>query len=461
MNEAIISHDGPGHRWLAQQSSRGVKWQLDRVYALLARLGDPQKAFASIAIAGTNGKGSVSSMLAGMLHEGGANVGHFTSPHFVETRERVRIGARCVTPEQLDEALVAVAQACDWQTDRPNRIEGDAPLTDEIKATPFEALTAAALWLFRRENVDVAVLECGLGGRLDATNCADPIISVITHISRDHTKSLGETVAEIAREKVAIGRDGRPMIVAQPEIVVSAARAVGISPRLLRLGDGLRVEQGRVAAGRMTTEGVLVGSLIGEPLHIEVALAGLHQLENAGLAVMAYCEAVPLLAARDVRLAPPVDVVHALGAVHWPGRAEVIADSPLTVLDAAHNESGAAALSELLRERGDRWHIVLSMRNNREPEDVIRALAPIAHTFWMPRMRSPAMHLAADLGRVADAVAPRAAVVVASAEKCLQHARLEAFAGVGVAVTGSIYGIGELLQRGLITSPRLARWLSG
>ena len=203
MNEAIISHRGPGHLWLAKQSSRGVKWQLDRVHALLARLGDPHRAFPSIVVAGTNGKGSVSAMAAALLHAGGAKVGHFTSPHLTETRERVRLGDRCVPAEALDEALSAVAGACDWQTDRPDRQKGEKPITDEIKATPFEALMAAASWLYRRENVDIAVLEAGLGGRLDATNCADADIAVLTHIGRDHTKSLGETIGEIAAEKVA------------------------------------------------------------------------------------------------------------------------------------------------------------------------------------------------------------------------------------------------------------------
>lgn len=461
MNEAMISHDGPGHRWLAQQSSSGVKWQLERVYGLLARLGNPQHVVPSVVVAGTNGKGSVTSMLAAMLREGGAKVGHFTSPHFVETRERVRIGGKCVSAERLDEALVAVAKACDWQTDRPDRQKGEAPITDEIRATPFEALTAAATWLFADEKLDIAVLECGLGGRLDATNCADADIAVLTHIGRDHTKSLGETIAEIAAEKVAIGRDGRPMIVAQPSIAFAAAKKVGIAPELRKLGSDVRVEKARISGDGMNTAGVLNGPMLGEPLHIDVSLAGEHQLENAALAVMAYVEARKLLADRGVQLPPPLEVVGALSSVAWPGRAEISSTQPLIVIDAAHNESGAAALTELLQRHSKRWQVILAMRNNRQPEAFIRALAPIAQTFWVPRLHSTAMHDAHHLAAAVDVAAPRAAVAVSSAQRCLEHAKMECKAGGGVVVTGSIYGIGELLQRGLITSPRLRRWLDG
>jgi dihydrofolate synthase / folylpolyglutamate synthase len=461
VNEEMISHDGPGHRWLARQSSRGVKWQLERVRSLLDRLGNPQKSFVSVVVAGTNGKGSVTSMLAAMLHEAGVKVGHFTSPHFVETRERFRIANRCVTAEQLDEALVAVAEACDWQTDRPDHNKGETPITDEIKATPFEALTAAAMWAGRKHALQVEVLECGLGGRLDATNCADADVAVLTHVGRDHTQSLGETIAEIAAEKVAIGRDGRPMIVAQPSIAVAAAKRVGINPVFRKLATHVVVEKVRISADGMTTEGVLNGPMLGEPLHVNLSLAGAHQMENAALAVMAYVETAAVLRGKDIELPPPIEVVGALAGVTWPGRAEVISNKPLIVVDAAHNESGAAALVELLERRSKRWQVVLAMRNNRKPEAFIRALAPIAQTFWVPRMQSGALHDAQELAKVVDLAAPQAAVAVSSAERCLDHAKMECYAGGGVLVTGSIYGIGELLHRGLIDSPRLKKWLHG
>jgi len=459
MNEAIISHHGPGHLWLAKQSSRGTKWQLDRIYALLSRLGDPQAAFPSVVVAGTNGKGSVSSMLAAMLRAGGAKVGHFTSPHLTQTRERVRINGTCVAAERLDEALVAVAEACDWQTDRPDRKKGEKPITDEIKTTPFEALTAAATWLYREEGVDIAVLECGLGGRLDATNCCDADVAVITHIGRDHTKSLGDTIAKIAAEKVAIGRDGRPMIAAQPAIVAGALRKVGINPLLRKLGTDAVIKSARVAGGGLRTEGLIDGSRIGEPLHVDVSLAGEHQVENAALALLAYQEAREILAGKGVVLPEPLETAYALGEVDWPCRAEVVGEDPLMIVDAAHNESGANALVQLLQTRGRQWQVVLAMRNNRRAEDFVRALAPIAHTFWIPRMESKALHAASHLADTVNAVAPAAAVAVGPAERCMGFARRSSIKGSGVVVTGSIYGIGELLHRDLIRSARLEAWL--
>ena len=251
------------------------------------------------------------------------------------------------------------------------------------------------------------------------------------------------------------------MIAAQPSIVVPAARGIGVNPRFLKLATDVKLKDVRVHGTRMTTEGVIDGPMIGEPLHVEVALPGEHQIENAALAVMAYVEARALLAERGLQLPPPVEVVHALGKVAWPCRAELIGDKPLTLVDAAHNGTGAAALCRLLAQRSSRWQVMLTMANNRNPEDVIRALAPVAQPFWIPRMESPRLHDARELAKVVDQCAPRASVALASADKCLDHARLEAFPGAGVAITGSIYGIGELLHRDVIRSPRLARWLNG
>ncbi len=230
MNEQMISHDGPGHLFLAGLSSKGVQYGLDRMVVLLEAMGQPQKACPTVLVAGTNGKGSVSSMLAAMLHSGGVRVGHFTSPHLVETRERMRIGDRCVSADELDAALCIVRDACAG-------IDGGA----DVATTPFEALTAAAMWLFRERSVDVAVLECGLGGRLDATNTADPIVSVVTSIAYDHTRTLGRSLAAIATEKAHVGRNGRPLIVAQPSIVVGAARRAGIHADFRKLGWDLKV----------------------------------------------------------------------------------------------------------------------------------------------------------------------------------------------------------------------------
>ncbi len=452
MNEQMISHDGPGHRFLAGLSSKGVRYGLDRIVVLLEALGRPQDDVPVVVVAGTNGKGSVSAMLAAMLHGAGLRVGHFTSPHLVETRERMRVGDRCVSAEDLDTALRAVRDAC-------ATIDGGA---DDVVTTPFEALTAAALWLFRQRKLDMAVLECGLGGRLDATNATDPFVSVVTSIAYDHTRTLGRTLAAIATEKSHVGRQGRPLIVAQPSIVVGAARRAGIHADFRKLGWDLKVRDVTGDGLDRPPSGVLEGPMLAEPMHVEVGLGGPYQVDNAALAVMAYVEVSRHREAEGQGALPePMLVADALATVPWPARCEWLSAQPPVVLDGGHNESGLTALANLLELRSKRWQVILAIRDNRSAEPLMRALAPIVECFWLPHMDAANLHPAAHLAEVAGAVAPRANVAVASKPTCLRGALAESAPGAGVAITGSLYGLGEWLQSGLIQSPRLKRWLDG
>lgn len=452
MNEQMISHDGPGHLFLAGLSSRGVVYGLDRVQRLLEAMGRPQDDVPTVLVAGTNGKGSVSAMLAAMLHKAGLRVGHFTSPHLVQTRERLRVGDRCVTAEALDVALCAVRDACaDLEVH-----QGD------VLTTPFEALTCAALHLLRARQVDVAVLECGLGGRLDATNTTDPIVSVVTQIAYDHTATLGNSLAAIATEKAHVGRRGRPLIVAQPSITVGAARRACIDVDFRKLGWDIKVEDLQGDGLQRPPSGTLTGPMLAEPLHVEVSLGGTWQVENAALAVMAYIEVARHRSAQGQgELPEPVHVVPALAEVPWPVRCEWIAEAPPVVLDGAHNIAGLTALAEMLAQRSKRWQVVLAIRNNRSAEPLIKALAPVTDCFWLPRMSADTLHLASHLAGVVHRHARAAGVAVGSKRACLQGALTESPPGAGVAVTGSLYGLGEWLQSGLLISPRLQRWLDG
>ncbi len=437
MNEALVSHRGPGHLWLASLGQRGMALGLGRIHAMLERLGRPDQRMPCVVVAGSDGKGSTSAMLAALLRDAGLRVGHYTSPHLVETRERVRVGATCVPADLLDAALAQVhAQA------------------EDLEPTPFEALTAAALVVFAQAGIDIAVLEVGLGGRLDAVNATEPIVSVVTHLSHDHMAILGNTLQQIAWEKVAVARDGRTLVAAQAVLVKNALRKHGLTPRLVLLGQDMH-EASRGLVANWHQAGVLTGPTLPGPLDVEIALPGVHQLENAALAVLAY-QGVAQWFAVAGRALPGVDeVVAALAESDWPCRAEVIATEPTVVLDAAHNPAGIAALAALLAERGRRWQIVLAVRKDRVAADIVRALAPVATGFWLPRMAGETLLDAQELAAVVDAVAPSAQVAVASAQRCLDQARLEAVAGCGVAVTGSQHALGEWLQAGVIISPRL------
>ncbi len=440
LNTELVSHDGPGHQWLASRSAAGIKLGLDRTHALLRRLGDPQHATPSVIVAGTNGKGSTSAMIAALLEQAGLRVGHFTSPHLVETRERFRLGGRCVAAEALDDALVAVRDAAG----------------DDLEVTPFEALSAAGFVLFRE--ADITVLEVGLGGRLDATNVTEPLVAVVTQIARDHTRVLGDTLAEIAREKVAVARPGRPLVVSQPAVTIGAARRLGLDCPVRKVGTDAVISDAKVGGKRLLTSGVLSGPGVGVPLHVEVALHGLHQLDNAAAAVLAYQE---VRAAWPSPLPEPVEVAWVLAELPWPARLEVVSTEPLVVLDGAHNPAGMRALANTLKSRSDRWHVLLSVRDNRDAEALVRELGPVAESFWLPRMVSERLQDAHALARVVDACASHANTAVGGAAACLREAKREAHRSAGVVLTGSLYGIGEWLGAGVIRSPRLERWVGG
>ena len=448
MNEALISHNGPGHLWLASLSARGVQLGLERMRALCARLGNPEASMRPVLIAGTNGKGSVTTMLAALLEAAGLRVGATISPHLVETRERVRIGGRCVSAQALDLALLQVRAA--------------ATAGGDLEPTPFEALTAAAFVLFAAAKLDVVVLEVGLGGRLDATNVVDPLVSVVTRIGHDHMHILGNSLADIAAEKVAVGRPGRPLVVSQAAVTLGALRRIGLSADVRKVGVDLRIEQPAVSAKTLRTSGILVGPAAGEPLHIEVGLGGVHQLENAAAAVLAYVAlAEPLAAAGGPALPPPVEVAWALGEVPWPGRAEILHTQPMLVVDGAHNPEGFVALRDLLLARGKHWQVVLSTRDNRDPEEAIRTLAPLTDTFWLPRLEGTTLRQARDLAAIVEAIAPEISVAVGPPAACIRQALAEASPLGGVVVTGSLHALGEWFGSGMLESPRLRRWLDG
>ncbi len=197
-------------------------------------------------------------------------------------------------------------------------------------------------------------------------------------------------------------------------------------------------------------------------MHIEVALGGPYQVDNAAMAVMAYVEVSRHReAAGQGALPEPIMVADALATVPWPARCEWLASEPPVVIDGAHNEAGLTALANMLAERSANWQVVMAIRDNRSAEPLIRAIAPATTCFWFPRMEATTLHPASHLAAVAAAVAPAANVAVTSKANCLRGALAESVPGAGVAITGSLYGVGEWLQSGMLHSPRLKSWLDG
>jgi dihydrofolate synthase/folylpolyglutamate synthase len=382
-----------------------------------ARLARPERRVPAVLVAGTNGKGSTAAMLASIADMAGLRTGLYTSPHLIEVTERIRIGRRDVDEGELDAGLSEVFFAAD-----------EAPA---VPLTYFEALTAAALLIFARWKLDLAVLEVGLGGRLDATNVVPARLSVVTSIGLDHTADLGETVAAIAREKAGILRGRRPCLVRAeaPEALTAlaeASEAVGAHwPDASTEITGSRVETGLATPVRM--------------YWAETPLPGEHQAWNAALAV----RAAELLQS-EFRTLTAAACTSGLRAVVWPGRFERFEVSGRTVLlDGCHNANGAAAAGRFLDEAGlsGRADLVFGAMADKDVEAMAGELLPRARsTLFVPagteRAASPE-----ELLRRAGAHSARAAAC-GSADDALRRL-LHAGSSEPIIVAGSLYLVGE------------------
>ena len=386
----------------APRANRAARWRLGRMRALLHLLGDPDRTMRVVLIAGTKGKGSTAAFLASILHAGHVRAGLFTSPHLQAYRERVRIDGR-----MLAEAAFAGA----IRDLRPTvaALHRQHPAAGE--PTTFELTLAIAMRAFAERGCAVAVVEVGLGGRLDATNALDPAISILTPVSRDHTAILGASIAAIATEKAGIVRAGRPALVAEQR--PAAMRAI----RRVCREAGAELELIEPVGGRTA-----------------LGLAGEHQRQNAALAAAA---------ARDLEQ-PDRAIGAGLRNAVWPGRYERVPGRPLVILDGAHNDASAEALARALRREPAR-PIVIVVGSNRDKDAlaVLRPLAAAGSRIVATRSASARAREPADLARIAAGVTgrrPEAAPDVGSA--LVLARRLAGPAGL-VCVTGSLALVGE------------------
>jgi dihydrofolate synthase/folylpolyglutamate synthase len=394
---------------------------LDRVEDALARLGDPHLGLAAVHVAGSNGKGSTSAMIEAVARAAGLRTGLYTSPHLCRFAERIRLDGRPIGDEAFARSLSAVIDRA-----RPD-------------LTFFESLTVAAFAAFREAEVDLAVLEVGLGGRLDATNVIrDPVATAITSISLEHTAILGDTLAAIAREKAGILKPGAPVVLGPlPDeagaAIAEIASQVGAGP-VLRVARALK-GAGEIEVSHDGSVSTIRGPGPSDLLALRLPLAGAHQAENAGVAVG--------LASFLARRFPRIDLAAAtragLAAAEWPGRCERIEKGGVTVLlDAAHNPEGAAALREAVRGDPARTALVFGALADKRWPEMLAAIAPLASRryYTRPRGREPA---------APEALAAIAAgTAVPEPGEALARALAESAPGETVIVTGSIYLVGEL-----------------
>ncbi|HET9768026.1 MAG TPA: Mur ligase family protein [Thermoanaerobaculia bacterium] len=408
---------------LARLEPLGMRLTLEPFRRLLAKLGDPQRGLPAVLVAGTNGKGSTAALLAAIGCAAGYRTGLYTSPHLEEPRERIRVDGVALATLELDGLLDAVIDAAG----------------DELP-TPFEALTAAALLEFAEDGVELVVLEVGLGGRLDATNVVEPVLSVITSIALDHQEQLGSTLAAIAAEKAGVLRAHRPAIAWGEDSESSAALRAAADASGAELG--FAVEDAEVSAAQpdgLAGQTLVLRTAAGEH-HLSVALAGRHQRRNVALAVLA----AERLAAAGFDGIDDDAIARGVGGCRWPGRLEAVAlpDGPTVLLDGAHNPAGSLALAEHLASLATPFDLVFGALADKDAASMAAALAPAARRVWLAPPNSPrALPLGALAALPALAGATPASGVAEAFERAL--AATAADRAPLLVVTGSLYLVGE------------------
>jgi dihydrofolate synthase / folylpolyglutamate synthase len=434
-----------GHE-LAQTPSH--KFDLAHIRVLLAALGNPEKRFPTVLVAGTNGKGSTAATLASILQASGLKTGLYSSPHLVRINERIRVNGEPIA----DDDFALLHDVVDRTAERLIT-EGDLPWHPSF----FEMLTAMGFEYFARSRPEMAVLEVGMGGRLDATNVVDPRLSIITDIALDHQKYLGETVAEIAREKAGIIRNGGTVVTLPqlPEandvignaILNAGARAVNAVPYVPPVSPGS--DQWLAVGGQRQLYPL---DVMGTQIMVESPLVGRHQLRNLALAIAA---AVELHDEGDLRITPET-IAQGIRQTHWPGRFQVLpnaGDNPEFVFDVAHNPAGAWALRSTLSaayqnsENTREITMVFGVMRDKAVQEITEILFPIAtHVIVTnannPRSASP-NEIRQAAARVTAGIDLEEAENVSSA---LDRARKLAGKGGLVVVTGSIYIVGEAMR---------------
>jgi len=395
---------------------------LENISRLLHALGNPHLDLKVIHVGGTNGKGSVSAMMAAVLREGGYRVGLYTSPHLVSFTERIQINGVEIGWEEVVRL-----------TDLLRRRVAEEGIPPHF--TFFDFTTALALYYFVQQEVDVAILEVGLGGRLDSTNIVNPLLTVITNVDRDHCQILGEGIEDIAREKAGIVKQGVPLIsgAVQPEVIRILEAACQEKGALVRLA-------GRDFTGEKITTGVF--EFLGRRWHvadIRLGAAGSYQVANAAVAL----GALEALAEQGYRVGED-SIYKGLAAVRWPGRLELVQESPQILLDGAHNPAAAKALKTCLQEEFDYRHIymVMGIMKDKELAVIVTELAPLADVLIATRPHNPRAASPQEIAEIAQNYCPEV-MVIEDVREGVEYLQEMAQENDLIVVTGSLFTVGE------------------
>ena len=400
----------------------GMIFGLNQIERILSVTGNPHKEIQAIHIGGTNGKGSTAAMMSSILQKEGYRVGLYTSPHLIRFTERIKVNGKEIEEKE-------VAALTEWMK-KEIEAAGIAP-----RFTFFDFTTAMAFHYFKQKLVDLAVLEVGLGGRLDSTNVVDPLISVITNVAKDHEEHLGKSILKIAGEKAGIIKKGRPLITA-----ATTPQALHLFSKVCREKEspfyrvGKEFRYARAEDGDFDYEG-----LNRKLWSVHLNLKGFHQIINAATAF----GAMEVLEDLGYRVSTDA-MIDGVREVEWPGRLEMVSSSPGVILDGAHNPAGALVLKESLEKEFQFQHLVLliGIMKDKDIQSIFQLLAPLADHIILTRPHTdratPPLLLKKILGRSGK----KAEIV-----EDLNEAIVRGLSLVGkedlLCITGSLYTVGE------------------
>ena len=416
----------------APTQATAAKFNLENITVLMERLGRPDRTYPIVHIAGTNGKGSTAAFLESILRAAGFRTGLNTSPHLERINERIRINGEEVSDQIFAETFTRVQEVIE---------ELLAAGRLEAHPTYFECVTALAFEVFARERVEFAVVEVGLGGRLDATNIVRPQVSVITRIDFDHENYLGHSLEEIAREKAGIVKAGVPVATAPqlPEVrEVLRGKARELDATIVDTGEDFDLEREIAEAG--CARALARARARGEAVRLAPGLPGRFQLENALNAVLT----ARLLQARGYRITNQ-NIEQGIRSAEWPGRLERLQTGPDVYLDGAHNPGAARELAQFLEENfaRRRVYLIFGAMRDKSVDEVTGILFPLASEVIFTQPGTPR---AVSANQLADLAGHHAAryTVIRDAEEALESALAKARSDDAVFVTGSLYLVGQL-----------------
>ncbi len=416
--------------WLNQSEQFGMKLDLENIRRILEVLGNPQNQYPIIHIAGTNGKGSTSAMIASILTEAGFSVGLYTSPHLISPRERIQSRGIPISENAFTSGINRLKEAV-------NSLNKNSAMTP----TYFELMTALALDYFKEEKNNFVVLETGMGGRLDSTNIVNSKIQVITNIDLDHTQYLGKTVEEIALEKAGIIKSGSYVVTGAEE------KALGVIKERAREQNATLIELNKDVHFK-----ILDKSLMGQKIEvittsqkysIFLKLLGDHQSRNAALAI-GVIESANKLGYEINHEAISIGIEKA----RWPGRFEVLSENPLLVIDAAHNPAGAEVLVQTWKDylKDEKAHLIFSALKDKDVQGMAKALAPIVEEVALMKVRSQRGCSIEQLKDIWKAFLPLEKIYSSNLQELSTTLERDSKSKNLILVTGSIHFLGEFLE---------------